>query len=668
MPSFMNSALFLLAVPALLLQGAQGLRGSDNTLSTEVSTDKGSIRGRRQLQDWDPTWGFYIGKCVGTACGGFGDPHLITCDGLFYDCMGLGIFTVMQNELFNMQATFIDVGPEALVGTESWLTQGASMTNDFMIHYTPEEGTDTILQFGVGDVVHHDGTYPAEEGCDIYTYYHEYIDYSIEPNVESCREGCQARAGEGCTKFSYWYDGYCFYHDDWATMYETSEGWSRVVSGDLDESTCGTLTPEEEQLMTDEENAKATRLGMGCPLLMFVNGTMIDISDVFYEGDLYGKDDDDIHVELLYGFIVHVTYKLAENEYAVVELFQAGAGLGQPWGCHFDFWICLPETDKEMWIDTTTGLLGSPDNNYENDWMKKDGTTIELDMFFANTQEEYDQSMIDYCYDNWCVGQDESLMTYHGDQTYEDYKCENEEFIDWKERDCVLTADKIFEVCREMPPLMMHACEVDCCFGGCDQIEEVAEQIEELREFSDEDEERILFDTPNFDKCRDDFFEDTSDSICEGFEAVTLLRSTGSEELPDGEIFFGINIHSEPSTDVGHRTVRFKVNNPFNDNADVYVRYDKAVMDDMADPHCDQMLDTASGCDPSAIDIEVMCREFDGVDPFAVVEIFFVSESISIADSPAVDKCCKPEEYGDNVGTVSYIFEVACGCPSVAIQ
>lgn len=654
----MNSALFLLAVPALLLQGAYGLE------SAEVSTDRNNIRGRRldEMAEWDSTWGYQLGKCAGSACGGFGDPHLITCDGLFYDCQGIGIFTLMENDVFNIQATFVDVGAEEKAETASWMTQGASIANDLMIQYTPPEGTAPVLQFGVGDIEDHDGTYIAEGGCEVMTYYHEYLDYSFEPDVESCRASCEDY--DNCDKFSYWYDGWCFFHEAWANKYVTDVGWTRSVAGDLDGS-CGVHTEEDKLLLTEEENAKATRIGRGCPLLMFVDGEMIDISDVFYEGDLYGQEGDDIHAAILWGWFIHVTYKLENGDYAVIELSQGGMGLGELWSCHLDFWICLPESDKDHWAESTIGLLGSPDHDTQNDWMLADGTVIDVGLDYDATQEEFDESMINYCYDNWCVGHDDSLMTYHGDHTFEDYKCEEKEYVEIVDRDCVLTIDKIIDTCKHMPPLMIHACEVDCCFGGCNQIEEVLEQIEEIKLLSVfEDEGDILYDIPDFDKCDGENFDDTSDTVCgNGVEAVTLLKISGSEELPDGEIFFGINLHSEPSIEVGHRTVKFKVNNPFPDTADVYVKYEKAVMDDMADPNCAPMIGVASGCDANAVDIEVLCRTFDGVDPFAVVQVYFVSESISSEDSPTIDSCCHPEEFGAESGIVAYTFEVACECP-----
>lgn len=611
------------------------------------------------MEDWDPTWGFWIGKCVGTACGGWGDPHIITCDGLFYDCQGMGIFTLMENHVFNIQATFIDVGAEERAETASWLTQGASIANDFMIQYLPDE-TAPILQFSFGDIEDHDGSWPAEDGCDIKSYYHEYFDYSIEPSVQDCRARCEET--DYCDKFSYWYDGFCFFHEWWATRMETYDGWTRTVSGDLD-GTCGILTPDDLELMDEEQNAKATRIGRGCPLLLFADGDMLDISDTFYEGDLYGEEGDDIHVELIWGHWIHVTYKLEGGDYAVIQLSQGGNGLGQMWSCHFDFWVCLPESEKEAFESTTVGLLGSPDYNTQNDWMTPDGEVLELNNV-GDTQEEYDENMIDYCYENWCVEQGDSLMTYHGNHTYDNYKCEEEEYFDINE--CALNIDKIEEHCADVPLLMIHSCEVDCCFGGCGDIDEVIEEIEDLIKLDDGGGDTLIG-VPNFDDCVGDEFIDTSDSVCpfSPDPVVTLLGTSGDEPLPDGEIFYGINVHSEPTMDVGHQTVRFKVNNPFPDTADVYVKYEKAVLDDMSDPHCAKMLDTPSGCDKSAVDIEVFCRDFTGSDPFALVEVYFVSEGVAFPDNDfvAVDQCCEPESYGSDVGTVRYTFEVLCVCP-----
>jgi len=655
----MNSALFLLAAPALLLQGAHGLRGAENTKSTE----------ERSLQQGDHK--FYensfsevLGKCLGANCGGWGDPHLITCDGLAYDCQGLGIFTLMRNHVFNVQGTFIDVGAKEKKHTQNKLTQGATITNDMMLEYLPDSSTP-ILQFSFGDIENHGEGYPAEAGCHIGTYYWPFLHggLSQQPNVEECRQQCEDR--DKCSQFSYFYSGSCYLHDWWADQYQGQAHWSRVVGGQLG-STCGVRTEAEEDLVTNEQNQKATRMDHGCPLLMFVDGEMIDLSDIWRDGDLYGKDGDAVHTEMIDAHMVRTSYKLDNGDFAVVELRQSGNGLGDMWSCHWDFWICLPASYQDRFASETVGLLGSPDGDPQNDWMDVNGNTIPIPKIgkwlVGSELIEKDLNMLGYCYDNWCVGHDDSIMTYHGDNTYEDYKCESEEYIEVVDRECVIAMDKIEEACKDMPPLLIHGCEVDCCFGGCNQMDDVKDEIIKVKKLSD-DQDHIVIKIPTFSDCKGDSFDDTSVTAC-GNEAniVTLLKTFGSESIPDGDIFYGITIGSEPSSEVGEATVKFKINNPFPDTADVYVKYEKSVSNDFADPHCAKMTATPSGCDEEAVDIEVLCRNFEGVDPFAIVQVYFVSNTISSADSPVIDNCCEPESYGAGFGTVSYTFEVACEC------
>lgn len=93
-----------------------------------------------------------LGQCNGALCGIWGDPHIITCDGLTYDCQGMsfllsssssylsiiislslnyslslslslshsivsslsnkgtGLFTMMKNHVWNIQGHFLPVG------------------------------------------------------------------------------------------------------------------------------------------------------------------------------------------------------------------------------------------------------------------------------------------------------------------------------------------------------------------------------------------------------------------------------------------------------------------------------------------------------------------------------------------------------------------------------
>jgi hypothetical protein len=68
------------------------------------------------VDNFDETMGY----CNGAVCGMWGDPHIITCDGLAYDCQGEGIFTLMKNHLYNVQGHFISIGTEEMKKVIGW--------------------------------------------------------------------------------------------------------------------------------------------------------------------------------------------------------------------------------------------------------------------------------------------------------------------------------------------------------------------------------------------------------------------------------------------------------------------------------------------------------------------------------------------------------------------
>ena len=116
----LNFGLFFLALPALLLQGVQveaQLRGdSVSNVDRKLTTTATATA----THGYDET----LGKCNGAKCGLYGDPHMITCDGRAYDCQGLGLFTLMKNHMYNIQANFVDVSAHEhdLVKGWGWTT------------------------------------------------------------------------------------------------------------------------------------------------------------------------------------------------------------------------------------------------------------------------------------------------------------------------------------------------------------------------------------------------------------------------------------------------------------------------------------------------------------------------------------------------------------------
>merc|ERR1711933_69336 len=124
---------------------------------------------------------------------------------------------------------------------------------------------------------------------------------------------------------------------------------------------------------------------------------------------------------------IFLTYTMPDGEKSVIKLVAAGNGPGELWSCHWDFWICLPASYEQEFIDTTVGLLGTPDGNTANDWMTPDGETLPL----VIGGEEKHEAAMEYCYDNWCVSQEESIMSYHSNTNYGDHKCEDEPHRDF---------------------------------------------------------------------------------------------------------------------------------------------------------------------------------------------------------------------------------------------
>jgi len=158
----------------------------------------------------------------------------------------------------------------------------------------------------------------------------------------------------------------------------------------------------------------------------------------------------------------------------------------------------------------------------------------------------------------------------------------------------------------------------------------------------------------------------TSETACpskpEGI--VKLIKSSG--DYPEGEPILYDILLGEPDDDGSH-TVKFKVDNPFTNYTDIFIKHVKKVGKYALDPTCDKMPFTA-GCEIEAPLIEVGCHEYDGIDPFALVNIYFASDSdafvLDAGNDVNIDKCCKPpKEYETGYGVIEYTFEIQCVCP-----
>jgi hypothetical protein len=174
-------------------------------------------------------------------------------------------------------------------------------------------------------------------------------------------------------------------------------------------------------------------------------------------------------------------------------------------------------------------------------------------------------------------------------------------------------------------------------------------------------------------QCDEFGYKATGDSVCPASDkGIVSLVQRSSNRLPreNLDLIYGIELENAKD-DNGGRSIKFRVGNPFADEADIFVRYKKKVGQYANEPRCESMPNTKSGCDLDAPEIEVGCIEFPGVEPFALVDVYFVSKQedsfikLNAKGGAAVKKCCKPPaEYSDDdYGVVKYTYQIQCACP-----
>lgn len=92
-------------------------------------------------------YGENLGECNGAICGVWGDPHILSCDGLGYDCQAVGLFTLMKNFLYNIQGRFVHISSVEmdLIFQNDSFSRATYMT-DFVIQNV--KNTDVpVMQF-----------------------------------------------------------------------------------------------------------------------------------------------------------------------------------------------------------------------------------------------------------------------------------------------------------------------------------------------------------------------------------------------------------------------------------------------------------------------------------------------------------------------------------------
>jgi hypothetical protein len=136
----------------------------------------------------------------------------------------------------------------------------------------------------------------------------------------------------------------------------------------------------------------------GCPFQLFVDGAPISLFDGFDSAEVKVNFD---------GSTVTVTYPVSE---LVVSVKLGGSQ------CNLNACFKMPDTD-----DVMVGMIGSPDDDFNNDWMDRAGNALAL------PAEKRGPATYAYCVDNWCVKNPQESMFFYNERgvDFQDfYRCE----------------------------------------------------------------------------------------------------------------------------------------------------------------------------------------------------------------------------------------------------
>jgi len=334
-----------------------------------------------------------IDTCTGAICGVWGDPHIITCDDLHYDCQAVGLFTLMQNHMFDIQANFVHIDTPG---------GGASVTNDLAIDYVKDAPNDV-------------------------------------PTMQ----------------------------------------WS---------------FPNFERIDPDDQvyDPKSRKIG-ACPVMFYLDGELVDISKVIPNDYLYGDANSPHSVKLTGWNQIDVKHTIeGENGDTYTSntvIWIEGSGPFTQWSCIMTYFICLPGEEESEFVKSSLGLLGTPTGSTKDDWMAQDGQTLML------PSHNRGQASFDYCTENWCVGQEDSIMTYEDGLTYEDFMCSNQEYEEFDIDKCE-NKDDIIAACEDSAERI--ACQIEKCAGNPDPEKEI-EDHNDLKKHDDDKEEENLVEIPDAD-------------------------------------------------------------------------------------------------------------------------------------------------------------------------
>ena len=187
-----------------------------------------------------------------------------------------------------------------------------------------------------------------------------------------------------------------------------------VVRESGDETTGSSTTPiiQVSMATTDATSTPATATTLvGCPVMFYVDGSVQDLSSLT-SGE-FGGNFAGVIITIPSSNTIVISYPSTDLRLEMtVSSFRNV--------CYFsvDYYL-RDEYCKATSSEQLVGLLGSPNNNKDDDWMTMDGTALPIPEGFKSLIYE---PAYDYCTANWCLRDASlSLFTYEAGTTFNDF-------------------------------------------------------------------------------------------------------------------------------------------------------------------------------------------------------------------------------------------------------
>jgi hypothetical protein len=162
------------------------------------------------------------------------------------------------------------------------------------------------------------------------------------------------------------------------------------------------------------------------------------------------------------------------------------------------------------------------------------------------------------------------------------------------------------------------------------------------------------------------YMDKTATSLCPLADPIVKVLKAKDGDAGLNPVDFIYDITFIDATDTTPQMVSFKVDNPLDNPADLYVAYSTQSPILLSDPAC-AASPAQAGCEPATTTITAVCQDQGGVKPSTLINVYIASNDSFLAEigqAAEVKECCEPPTYDTSYGIIEYAIEIQCECPS----